>query len=190
VSASVQLASAPVSKTANADAKTLARYLQALGADIGAERLNDLLVLLTVALVEMGGGLSLALALTLSAAPAGRPAAPASEDTRQTQTTLADAQNDASVLPDRERPASVRSVVRRSAVEQWLHLQGGKAHISMRRLGLDLTCSPSKVHDEIRRLAASGVLTATPGPRGTLIELAGVRVNWRWQKCIIATAMS
>jgi hypothetical protein len=179
-SASVQLASTPVSKVANADAKTLARYLQALGADIGADRLNDLLVLLTVALVEMGGGMSLALALTLSAAPAGRPlpaASGASADARQTLTTLENAPDDASVLPVRERPASVRRIARASAVEQWLHLQGGKAHVSMRRLGADLSCSPSKAHDEVRRLAASGVLTATPGPRGTSLQLAGVRVN-------------
>jgi hypothetical protein len=173
-SASVQLASTPVSKVANADAKTLARYLQALGADIGAERLNDLLVLLTVALVEMGGGLSLALALTLSAAPAGRPAAPASEasaDTRQTQTTLANAQNDASVLPVRERPSSVQSVVRPSDVAEWLRMQGGKAHVGMRCLGADLGCSASRAHEQVRRLAMSGVLRATPGPRGTVLEL-------------------
>jgi hypothetical protein len=170
--ASEKLSTVQPGKTANADAKTLAKYLQALGADIGAERLNDLLVLLTVVLVEMGGGLGLGLALTLTGAAASRPQRAASEDTGQTQTMPADAPDDASVLPVRERPASVRNVVRASAVEEWLHLQGGKAHISMRRLGADLSCSSSKAHDEVRRLVASGVLTATPGPRGTLIELA------------------
>ena len=73
--ASGQLSDRPAGQVANADAKVLARYLAALGADIGPDRLNDLLVLLTVALMEMGGGLSLALGLALSVAPAGRPEA-------------------------------------------------------------------------------------------------------------------
>ena len=68
--ASGQLATTPAGRVANADAEVLARYLGALGAEIGPDRLNDLLVLLTVALLEMGGGLCLALGLALSGAPA------------------------------------------------------------------------------------------------------------------------
>ena len=135
-SASVQLASAPVSKVANADAKTLARYLQALGADIGAERLNDLLVLLTVALVEMGGGLSLALGLAFSGASASRPqraASEASADTGQTQTTLADDPDDASVLPIRGRLASVRRVSGDRRLAAPARRQGSREYASPRR---------------------------------------------------------
>jgi hypothetical protein len=57
---------------ANSDAKALARHLAAIGLDITADRLNDLLVLLAVLMIEAGGGVSLALGIALSAAPAGR----------------------------------------------------------------------------------------------------------------------
>src|SRR5262245_40753221 len=48
-------------RVANSDAKALTRYLGALGLEIGPDRLNDLLVLLSVIMVEVGGGLSLAI---------------------------------------------------------------------------------------------------------------------------------
>jgi hypothetical protein len=41
----------------------------------------------------------------------------------------------------------------------------------MRRLASVLGRSPSAVHDELRRLQASGALTLAPGPRGTAIAL-------------------
>jgi hypothetical protein len=53
-------------KVANSDAKALARYLSAVGIEMTADRLNDLLVVLAVLVIEAGGGLSLALGLTLS----------------------------------------------------------------------------------------------------------------------------
>ena len=62
-----ELTKAGPAKVANSDAKALAKYLKALGLDVGADRLNDLLVLLAVAMVECGGGLSLAVGMSLSA---------------------------------------------------------------------------------------------------------------------------
>jgi hypothetical protein len=56
-------------------------------------------------------------------------------------------------------------------VAEWMHKQGGKAHVGMRRA--DLGCSASRAHEQVRRLVASGVLTATPGLRGTFLELMG-----------------
>jgi hypothetical protein len=53
-------------KVANSDAKALARYLSAVGLEMTADRLNDLLVLLAVLTIEAGGGLSLALGMALS----------------------------------------------------------------------------------------------------------------------------
>ena len=64
--ASAELARLPTAKVANSDAKALARYLAALGADVTPERLNDLLVLLAVLMIEAGGGLSLAVGMALS----------------------------------------------------------------------------------------------------------------------------
>src|SRR5206468_10931491 len=69
--ASAELASIQPARVANSDAKALARYLGALGLEVGPDRLNDLLVLLAVLMIEAGGGLSLALGMVLGVAPAG-----------------------------------------------------------------------------------------------------------------------
>ena len=66
--ASVELAKIQPAKVANSDAKALARYFAALGADVTPDRLNDLLVLLAVLMIEAGGGLSLAVGMALSGA--------------------------------------------------------------------------------------------------------------------------
>jgi hypothetical protein len=41
-------------RMANSDANALTRYLGALGLEVGPDRLNDLLVLLTAIIVEVG----------------------------------------------------------------------------------------------------------------------------------------
>lgn len=54
-------------KAANTDAAALVSYLAAVGIETTTDRLNKLLVLLTVMVVECGGGVSLAIAVSLSA---------------------------------------------------------------------------------------------------------------------------
>jgi hypothetical protein len=70
--ASGDLAKTRPAQVANSDAKVLARYATAIGFEVTADRLNDLLVLLAVLMIEAGGGLSLALGMALGAAPASR----------------------------------------------------------------------------------------------------------------------
>jgi hypothetical protein len=55
------LSSLTVARPVNADADSLGRYLEALGVNFPRERLADLLDLLTVASVELAGGIALAL---------------------------------------------------------------------------------------------------------------------------------
>jgi hypothetical protein len=62
-STSRALSSLTIAKPANADADSLGRYLEALGIIVTRERLADLLNLLTVASVELAGGIALALGL-------------------------------------------------------------------------------------------------------------------------------
>jgi hypothetical protein len=152
----------------------LARYLAALGADIGPDRLNDLLVLLTVALVEMGGGLSLALGMALSAAPAGRPEAAASTPADQPgQSDQPPVHAQSSTLAT----APVHPAMRPCTVVDWVAGQGGRALTSRRKLADALGRPPTTVADELARLVAAGAVRATPGPRGTVLELATARVN-------------
>jgi hypothetical protein len=66
--ASGELAVIQPARIANSDSKALTRYLDALGLEVGPDRLNDLLVLLSVLMIEAGGGLSLAIGMALSGA--------------------------------------------------------------------------------------------------------------------------
>ena len=69
--ASSELAAIQPARVANSDAKALTRYLGALGFEVGPDRLNDLLVLLSVVMIEVGGSLALAVGMALDAS--GRP---------------------------------------------------------------------------------------------------------------------
>jgi hypothetical protein len=172
-----ELANTGPAKQANSDARTLARYLQALGVNTTADHLNDLLVLLAVLMIEAGGGLSLALGLALSiplpdrreAEPDGR--CTASEPHRTPQPNRPNAQ----VNTPTERPTTLDAlpitVMPSSRVVEWLAQQGGRAETSRRRLATALGRSPSGVHEELRRLVASGLITASSGPKGTMLVL-------------------
>jgi hypothetical protein len=178
--ASAELTSIQPARIANSDAKALARYLGAVGLELTTDRLNDLLVLLGVLMIEVGGGLSLAVGMALSGPP-GR-TTEVSADTadgeawtaRTLSASVPDALPDTApgqpghsrpVIPDR-CPAST---VQPSDLTQWLRLQGGRAETSMRRLASALGRSRSGVHEELRRLVASGLVTAACGPRGTVL---------------------
>jgi hypothetical protein len=154
---SAVLASGSV-RPANTDARALARYLSALGLDATPERLNDLLTLLAVVMIEAGGGLSLALGLALSERSAERP----TEHSR----THAEAPN---ARPNAQRVMHITQGDRPASVADWLAAKGGRATVSMRRLAAELGCSPSSAHGELRRLALAGALSVMPTPRGTQI---------------------
>jgi hypothetical protein len=67
--AAAELARIQPARVANSDAKALTRYLGALGVEVSPDRLNDLLVLLAVVMIEFGGGLALTIGMALSGAP-------------------------------------------------------------------------------------------------------------------------
>jgi hypothetical protein len=88
--ASADLARIQPARVANSDAKVLTRYLGALGLEVGPDRLNDLLVLLAVLMIEAGGGLSLAIGMALSGSAHPAPTnleRPAEGDTATTAVT-------------------------------------------------------------------------------------------------------
>jgi hypothetical protein len=69
------------------------------------------------------------------------------------------------------RPSTARPLAVQPSVHAWLSAQGPRVVVSMRKLADTLGRSRSAVHDELRRLQASGALTLTPGPRGTVVAL-------------------
>jgi hypothetical protein len=81
--ATAELAKLGPVRQANSDAVAIAGYLSAVGIQVDADRVNRLLVLLTVLVVECGGGLSLSLAMALSGlARTPTEASPDTPDTR------------------------------------------------------------------------------------------------------------
>jgi hypothetical protein len=93
--AASELTSIQPARVTNSDAKALTRYLRAIGVDATPERLNDLLVLLAVVMVEVGGGLSLAVGMALSgptgsAAAAERARRPSERSVRSGRTPASD----------------------------------------------------------------------------------------------------
>jgi hypothetical protein len=144
--------------------------LQALGFDADAERINKLLVLLAVLMIEAGGGLSLALGMALGAATTGhkRPQVPTGRP--------AEAAPDA--LPVSVRPLCPTPPVAVRPPDDapdgavvWLRGQGGRV-VGVRRLSDAIGRPRSTVSDQLRRLASQGRVLLTPGRRGLVIELA------------------
>lgn len=171
--ASGELAAIKQTRPANQDAAALARYLQAIGLNTSAERLNDALVLLSVLMIEAGGGLSLALAMALAPVntperspehPAGRSAGHLNTTRRTPRTPPPRAAPQTAVAP----PPAVSPG---SSLLTWLEAQGGSVLTSSRRLASALGRSPSAVHAEMKRLVAEGMITAASGPAGTRIEI-------------------
>jgi hypothetical protein len=138
--ASAALNTGPV-RQANSDANALGRYLSAVGLKVTDARLNDLLTILAVVMIEAGGGLALALGLALT--PTTR--TPAGHSAGLSRTPPPDTPNTRSEQSERTASA-VRSVtVRPSSVADWLAIAGGKAQTSIRRLAAEIGRSPSAV---------------------------------------------
>lgn len=158
--ASTDLAANKTTRPANSDAKTLARYLQAIGVATSAERLDDLLVLLSVLMIEAGGGLCLALAMALSSVPNASKRQPDTQERGETGT----------ITPG-ITAAPAAQATDRSPVLAWLEAQGGRADTSTRRLGAALGRTPSSVHGELKRLVAAGSIAMAAGAKGTRIAI-------------------
>jgi hypothetical protein len=176
--ATTDLAAAPPPKAANTDAKVLARYLGALGFDITADRLADLLVILAVAVLECGGGLAIAVGLSLSSPTAGRPASTAGGEVSTamdakpaTVAAVFDALDVPAVKAPTQSTRPLLATIRGNDLTAWLRDRGGTVHTSMRRLGLEIGLSPQGALNQARRLAAARILTVQTSPRGTVLTL-------------------
>jgi hypothetical protein len=103
--ASGELARIQLARVANSDAKVLTRYLGALGLEVEPDRLNDWLVLLAVIMVEVGGGLSLAIGMAPVRAARRRYSGSGAHRVRRART----AENKASACSGRRGGRCVRS---------------------------------------------------------------------------------
>ena len=152
-----------------------------MGVDITPERLNDLLVLLSVLMIEVGGSLALAIGIALGEAPAGRTAAPASTQPEHPQTPALNALNSAGAAIE-TLPAPVFSpcvqlrsdpapAVQAAEIVGLVREAGGALRTTTRRLGVQLGRPAASVHGELRRLATAGLISLNADSRGTLITV-------------------
>jgi hypothetical protein len=157
-----ELATSPPAREANSDAKALTRYLQAAGLHVEADRLNDLLVLLAVLMIEAGGGLSLTIAMALVE--------------HGPKTRVEHVEHDLNIEPEHVERSGIRQAappVRMPDILSLLRHAGGTLRTTTRRLGDQLGRPAATVHGELQRLAAEGLITLSADRRGTFIGLAG-----------------
>jgi hypothetical protein len=112
--ANATLNTGPV-RQANSDAHVLGRYVAAVGLEVSADRLNDLLTILAVVMIEAGGGLALALGLALAPTTRG-------SDEQLAERSRTPEQNAPDSSASGIRPVTVRP----STVADWLALRAGR----------------------------------------------------------------
>jgi hypothetical protein len=190
--AAAELAKAGPAKVANSDAVALATYVQGLGFEIDADRINKLLVLLAVLVIECGSGLSLAVGLSLSrdAAQAADTAVSAQKEDKRTPSDrgaghdvpvvkvaeIVPASNcppppDTTLPPSQANPASSQSV---SAVRllDFIRDRGGVLSSGQRTMARALGWSKSRLHEVLHELAGEGAVDLRTDKTGTIVRLA------------------
>ncbi len=165
--ASEELSRMQAPKLANSDAVALATFLQAVGMDVSTERLNRLLVLLAVLVIECGGGLSLSVGMSLSS----------SQDTRTSarRTRQVDTPGAVTVLPSVSRPVIPSASMSNPSSAKLLSIlreSGGMIATGQRDLARTLGCSRSWANVVLHELARSGLVRLSTGKQGTVVRLA------------------
>ena len=174
--AAAELAKTGPAKVANSDAVALAIYLQGLGIGIDADRVNKLLVLLAVLVIECGGGLALAVGMALGDASRHAP---------ETQ------KRDAVPLETQSVPESVpapypqafpafhqRSMQQQHAPHEPLDQRllrlvterGGTLIAGQREIGRLIGVSSSHAHRLLHDLSSAGIVSLSPGRTGTVVK--------------------
>jgi uncharacterized membrane protein len=170
------LANTGSAKVANSDAVALAAYLSALGIETSADRVNKLLVLLAVLVIECGGGLALAVGLALgdasrhaletqkrSGVPPESQGVPESAPAAYPQAFPASRPRSMQQQREPAEPSDQRLL--RLVMER-----GGTLVAGQREIGRLIGVSPSHAHRLLHDLSSAGVVSLTPGRTGTVVK--------------------
>jgi len=182
--AATELRNTVPAKIANSDAVALASYLPALGIETTADRVNKLLVLLAVLVIECGGGLALTVGMALSEgvvrseqqdgvvgqgeqALAERPTEHLDVSTERPGGNISPVngfqhQSARSKHPERSAHERVLSALR---------LKDGVLFGSQVRLGASFGWSKTRMHDVLHELQAAGRVRLSAGRQGTAVRL-------------------
>jgi hypothetical protein len=179
--AQAELARISAPKQANSDAAALVGYLAAFGVIVQPDAINRILVLLAVLVIECGGGLALAVGLSLSEhreqgvreqvfaeqsavrSPAFR--ANTANTRKEAPPTRSERSPNAVVF------ATVRNCSRKAVGDRLvsaLRERGGPFHTSIRRLARHLGTTPRTLHTVAGGLMAAGVVSVIAGRQGSV----------------------
>lgn len=159
---SADLSKAGVARVANSDAAALAAYLSVLGFETTTERLNKLLVLLAVVVVECGGGLALAVGMSLTGETNTR-TAPVAARVEAPREPPRRAFLRMSSMPA-QSPAGVRLL-------EFVQARGGTVVGGQRALGKAMGVSRTRVSQLLREQTAAGRIKVTTCAKGTAVRL-------------------
>lgn len=175
--ATAELDKLPRSKVVNTDAVALSGYLAAVGHPLSTDTLNKLLVILAVLVIEFGGGLSLALAMSLRADVSGHKAvAPAERVSGHAQQVSGAARKKRKRTRRDDKgghggPKSGGHRMPQNVVDL-LKQRGGRIEGGQRGIGRLLGLSKSRANELLHELADKGAVILSTSKAGTTVELA------------------
>ena len=180
---------------ANSDAVALASFLTSIGVKADPEVINKLLVLLAVLVIECGGGVSLAIGMSLSTPGEKNGEVSADNDhvsavvlSGRTQLSRTPTDTTSGHVPKPESDQSDRCPPEVSAVPRipmdtsvqnasgvrllgLIRDKGGVLIGGQRSIARTLGWSKSRLHDVLHDLAHAGLVKLTTGKSGTVVQL-------------------
>lgn len=156
-------------KAVNTDAAALALYLNGLGFETTADRLNKLLVLLAVLVVECGGGMALAVGMSLSDKGAGVQPVQMQTDHSDAQNTANRPNNRGQITPARTVHSAAQST--RDRLLAMVRDANGPMRCGHRGLGDALGVSATRAGQLLRDLVADGAIRVRSSKTGSVITL-------------------
>lgn len=177
--ASAALGTATVGKPPNSDASAVQRYLAAIGIRVGADRLADVLNLLTVFAIEFCGAAALALGwpiagngkVRVNTGDAGLSVSmntPVNAPTGGVQAPALPALNAPVNATDEKTAATIERLKRRILGD----LERGPRSCSQRRLASEFGASVGYVNKALHELRMAGAVNVITSRAGTVVELA------------------
>lgn len=160
---------------ANTDAEALRGFAAAAGVETTADSLNKLLVLLAVLLIELGGGLSFAVAGALG--PAGTPPTALTREAVEVHRGAVQAETLASAAPVEGTPDPACTddggpcASARARLLSMLLDGGGAMRTTQRELAQRLGTSPARASQLLGELRSDGRISVRSSKTGTVVEL-------------------
>jgi hypothetical protein len=167
--ASSELKGAGAPKVANSDAAALAVYLNGLGFAVTEDRLNKLLVLLAVLVVECGGGLALAVGMSLSDKGAGAQPVQTGTTHSATPPTTKGPNNWGQITPAHTVHSAAQST--RDRLLELVRDANGVLRTGHRGLGDALGVSATRAGQLLRGLVADESIRVRSSKTGSVITL-------------------